>query len=211
MPHLFGVVAGSPWLLVVVLLVAGLDALLPFMPSESTVVAAAVLSAHSGRPHVVALVAAASAGAYLGDLAAFSFGRRSTARVVARLERGPRSKAVHGWVRGLLLHRRGHVVIMFARYVPGGRSTAAFAAGVCGYPPARFRLFTAIGVVIWSIQAVAFGYLGGTVFEGHPFLGMLLGWACAAVLTGVAMLIPRGRQDHKSIRDGSVSQTDPLR
>ncbi|MDT4994928.1 MAG: hypothetical protein QOH97_4820 [Actinoplanes sp.] len=42
MLHHLDAVAGSPWTLVVVFAVAGLDAVLPFMPSETTVVAAAV-------------------------------------------------------------------------------------------------------------------------------------------------------------------------
>jgi membrane-associated protein len=45
MPDVVRAVADSPWVLVVVFLVAGLDALLPLMPSESTVVAVAVVAA----------------------------------------------------------------------------------------------------------------------------------------------------------------------
>lgn len=117
MPHYAQGLAGSPWVLIVVFLVAGLDAVLPFTPSESTVVAVGVVSAGTGRPHLVALILAAAAGAYLGDLLSFVIGRRSNRAVLARLQRGRRARAVHEWVHRLL-HGRGGLVIVFARYIP---------------------------------------------------------------------------------------------
>ncbi|MCO8270438.1 hypothetical protein M1L60_07495 [Actinoplanes sp. TRM 88003] len=68
MPHYFDAVAASPSILAVVFVVAGLDALLPFMPSESTVLACGVAAASTGRPHVALLILVAAAGAWLGDV-----------------------------------------------------------------------------------------------------------------------------------------------
>ncbi|MFF5288324.1 DedA family protein [Paractinoplanes globisporus] len=187
MPHYLDTVAASPWVLAVVFVVAGLDALLPFMPSESTVVACGVAAAGTGRPHLVLLIAAASAGAYLGDQASFRIGRRSTGSVEARLSHR-RAKALHAWVQRLL-HSRGGLVIVFARYLPGGRSTTALAAGIVGYPPVRFHWYTAVGVVLWAIEAALIGYLGGAVFAGHPIMGFLLAGAVALAVSALAVLI----------------------
>ncbi|MCU7729258.1 DedA family protein [Actinoplanes sp. KI2] len=187
MPQYLNTVAGSPWVLAVVFVVAGLDALLPFMPSESTVVACGVAAAGTGRPHLALLIAAASAGAYLGDQASFRIGRRSTGPVEARLSHR-RARALHAWVRRLL-HSRGGLVIVFARYLPGGRSTTALAAGLVGYPAARFHWYTAIGVVVWAVEAALIGYLGGEVFTGRPLLGLLLAGAVALAISGFAVLI----------------------
>lgn len=207
----------TPWLLLIVLLVAGLDAVLPFMPSESTVVAAGVLSAATGRPPLPALIAVAAVGAFLGDWAAYSAGRRGTDSVVARLKRGRRSRAVYFWVRTLLLHRNGALVVVFARYVPGGRSATAFAAGIVGFPVARFRRWTALGVLIWAVQAALLGFFGGAAFEEHPLVGLLVAYACAGLITGIALLVQRlfpagrgGDADHNAIRNGSVSEPDAL-
>src|SRR3954451_21546962 len=101
MPHYLGAVAASPWILAVVFVVAGLDAILPFMPSESTVVACGVAAASTGRPHLALLVAAAALGAFAGDLISFRIGRRSTEAVAARLTHR-RTRAVHAWVHRLL-------------------------------------------------------------------------------------------------------------
>jgi membrane protein DedA with SNARE-associated domain len=190
MPHYLDGLAGSPWLLAVVVLVAGLDALLPFMPSESTVVAAAVLAAGSGQPNLVLLIAAASVGAFLGDVLSYGLGRRHHVTVAERLQRGRRSRAVHGWVHKVL-HTRGAMVIVFARFLPGGRSATAFAAGVVGYPGWRFRVFTAIGVTFWATQSALLGYLGGAVFKDRPILGLLLAGALAMPVTSIAILIQR--------------------
>lgn len=190
MPHYLEGLAGSPWVLVVVFLVAGLDAVLPFMPSESTVVAVGVIAAGTGRPHLAALIGAAAGGAYAGDRLSYLIGQRSNRALVARLQRGRRALKVHEWVHRLL-HSRGGLVIVFARYVPGGRSTTAFAAGVVDYPVARFRCYTALGVLIWAVEASMLGYLGGEMFEDRPLLGLAVAWTGAMTLTGIAVLIQR--------------------
>jgi membrane-associated protein len=190
MPHYLQGLAGSPWVLVAVFAVAGLDAVLPFMPSESTVVAIGVVSAGTGRPHLAALIGTAAAGAYLGDLLSYAIGRRSNRAVLARLQRGRRARAVHDWVHRLL-HSRGGLVIVFARYIPGGRSTTAFAAGLVSYPAARFRWYTALGVLLWAAEAALLGYLGGELFESRPLIGLLVAWTAATAVTGAALLIQR--------------------
>ncbi|GAA2484969.1 DedA family protein [Winogradskya humida] len=209
MPESLEAVAGSPWVLVLVLVVSGLDAVLPFMPSESTVVATGVMAAATGRPHLAALIAAAAAGAYAGDWCAYAIGRRSTAAVTTRLGRRRRSQQLHEWARRLL-HSRGGLVIVFARYVPGGRSTTAFAAGVVGYPVARFRWYTALAVSLWACEAALLGYLGGSVFAGQPLLGLLLGGAGAFVVTGFAVAVERWRtrRDDRVPLSGATHRQD---
>jgi membrane-associated protein len=66
MPHFLNVIAASPWVLAIVFLVAGLDAILPFMPSESTVVACGVAAANTGRPLLSLLIVVSACGAYAG-------------------------------------------------------------------------------------------------------------------------------------------------
>lgn len=205
-PHLLEGLAGSPWLLVIVFAVAGLDAMLPFMPSESTVVALGVLSAGTGRPQLALLILAAATGAYAGDRLSYQIGRSSNRAVIARLQRGRRSKLAHDWVHRLLTHR-GRLVIVFARYVPGGRSTTAFAAGVVGYPLGRFRRYTAIAVLLWAIEAALLGYLGGAAFAAEPLVGLAVAWAAALAITGVAVLIQR--LVHPTEATAPVSSAEP--
>ncbi|GAA0559364.1 hypothetical protein GCM10010172_48040 [Paractinoplanes ferrugineus] len=185
MAHYLHALAAGPWVLAVVFVVAGLDALVPFMPSETTVVACGVAAASTGRPHLGLLIAAAAAGAYAGDAASFRIGRRSTGSVAARLTHR-RARSVHDWVHRLL-HDRGGLVVVFARYLPGGRSTTAVAAGLVGYPSPRFHWYTALGVILWAIQAALLGYLGGALFADRPLLGLVLAAGVALAVTGVAV------------------------
>ncbi|MER6790827.1 DedA family protein, partial [Amycolatopsis mediterranei] len=65
---------GSPWLWVLVFAVSGLDALLPFMPSETTVVTVAVLFGPDPA-HLTLLAAVAAIGAWAGDCLGYVVGR----------------------------------------------------------------------------------------------------------------------------------------
>ncbi|NBH09672.1 DedA family protein, partial [Amycolatopsis sp. SID8362] len=65
---------GSPWLWVVVFAVSGLDALLPFMPSETTVVTVAVLLGPDPA-QLTLLAAVAAGGAWAGDCLGYAVGR----------------------------------------------------------------------------------------------------------------------------------------
>jgi membrane protein DedA with SNARE-associated domain len=190
MPHSIDVLAAGPWVLVLVFVVAGLDAVLPFMPSETTVVAAGVVAAATGRPNLGLLIAAAATGAYAGDLMSYRIGRRSDRAVSARTARGRRAQIVHDWVHRML-HGRGGLIIVSARYVPGGRSTTAFAAGVVHYPATRFHWYTGLGVLIWAVQAALLGYLGGALFADRPLLGLALGCGCGLTLSGIALAASR--------------------
>ncbi|MGW9176339.1 DedA family protein, partial [Streptomyces decoyicus] len=85
---------GSPWLWLIVLLVSGLDALLPFMPSETTVVLVAVLIGPD-LPLLALLAGVAAAGALAGDCLGYAVGRYAGPRATARLLRGERGRARH--------------------------------------------------------------------------------------------------------------------
>jgi len=188
MPHFLNAIAASPWVLALVFLVAGLDALLPFMPSESTVVACGVAAANTGRPLLSLLIIVSAGGAYAGDQLSFRIGRRGLGLSTRLSHR--RARAVHDWV-DRLLHTRGGLLIVFARYLPGARSATALAAGMVGYSAVRFHWYTAIGVLLWASEAAVLGYLGGALFADRPVLGLLLGLAGALVITGGAAAVSR--------------------
>lgn len=85
---------GSPWLWVLVFAVAGLDALLPFMPSETTVVTVAVLLGPDPA-QLTLLAAVAAGGAWAGDCLGYAVGRAAGPQAIARLQRGPDGRRRH--------------------------------------------------------------------------------------------------------------------
>ena len=66
------VVSGSPWTYVLLVTIVAGDAVLPVLPGETMVIAAAVLAAQ-GHLDIVFVVIAAAFGAVLGDNAAYDW------------------------------------------------------------------------------------------------------------------------------------------
>ena len=189
-------VVDSPWLWLVVFTTAGLDALLPFMPSETTVVTAAVLIGPD--PQRLALLALlAATGALAGDVGGHVLGRRAGPRVLRLLLRGEQGRARETWARAQV-ERHAAVLIVAGRYLPGGRVVSALCTGSVGYPVRRFVAFDAVGTAMWAVMAVTVGALGGAAFAQQPVYGLLLS---SAVVLLVSVAVEWGRR-HRAGRDG---------
>ncbi|MDQ8706413.1 VTT domain-containing protein [Streptomyces sp. LHD-70] len=203
----------SPWLWLVIFGTAALDALLPFMPSEGTVVFAAVLIGPDlGRLALLTVLAAA--GAVAGDLGGYGVGRRAGPRLTRLLLRGEKGRrrlaAAHS-----LLARHGALLIVAGRYVPGGRVVTGLSTGAVRYPVRRFLLFDVIGASVWAVLSVAVGALGGAAFADRPVYGLLLSSGTVVLLTLTGECIRRrgrGRWARLVLRrptDESVIITTP--
>lgn len=130
----------------------------PF-PGEATLLAAAIASgagAASGL-RIEGVIAAAAAGAMLGDNIGFWAGRRLGLPLLARY--GPKIgiDARRLKIGELLFARHGGKIVFFGRFVAFLRAFAALLAGACGLAPLRFFLFNAAGAIVW---ASLFGGLG---------------------------------------------------
>ncbi len=178
-------VSGSPWTYAAVLAIAALDAVFPIVPSETAVITAGVIAA-GGDLILPLVIGAAGAGALLGDNASYLLGHllgRRRARGIFRGDRGRRSLR---WAERTL-DRRGGLLIVVARFIPGGRTATTFTAGIVGYPwRARFFPFALIGAAFWAAYSGLLGYFGGRRFEHSPWLGLLVALAIAA---GIAVLV----------------------
>jgi membrane-associated protein len=171
-------VSASPWTYAVILAVAALDALLPLVPSEATVISAGVL-AGAGELHLGLVIGAGAAGAYVGDSGAYLLGRRFDRKVDRRLFPGVRGARRRAWAERML-ERHGGPLIFGARFVPGGRTATTVSAGVLGMRWLRFAAFAAAAAIGWASYSALLGYLGGRAFEHNPLWGLLLGFGVAA-------------------------------
>lgn len=172
--------AAAPWVLLVVLLVAVFDALVPPLPSEGLVVALAAISVSAQGPDLVLLAVAAGVGAFVGDTLTFVVGRLHGAGRVERASR-PGIRRVFERAAGAL-ERRGALVILSARYVPMGRVAVNLTAGATGFPPRRFGGLAALAAGSWAAWSVGVGAAAGRWLEGSPLLGSLAGVGVAVVL-----------------------------
>jgi membrane protein DedA with SNARE-associated domain len=175
-------ITDSPTTYLVVLGLTALDVLLPIIPAEATVLLAAVY-AGTGQLNVVTVAVAAAVGAFIGDNIAYWIGRAAGRPLVERVLRGQMERLA--WVETQLRERGGALVIT-GRFIPGGRTVVAVGSGVLHMPWLTFAAFDAIAAVIWSLQAVLPGYIGGAVFADKPWLGFLIGGAIAlSIVVGI--------------------------
>jgi membrane protein DedA with SNARE-associated domain len=191
---LTSLISSSPWTYAIVLGVAAGDAIFPFFPSETAAIAAGVL-AGAGDLSIVFVVAAAAAGAFIGDNSSYTIGRTAGQKVTRPLFRGEKGRLRRRWAERTLDERGGYLIVT-ARFIPGGRTATTLTAGFTRMRWPRFVRFAAVAAVLWASFAAGLGYLGGRAFEEHPLLGLAAALTAAAAITvGVEVVrrIPRAR------------------
>ncbi len=181
----------SPWAYLLIFSIAALDGVVPVVPSEATVISAGVL-AGTGELSLVAIVSAGAAGALVGDTSAYGGGRLLSAHATRWLHRSARGRRESARA-ARLLDSRGPLVIVTARFVPGGRTAATFTAGVLKYRVRRFVAWAVAAGALWASYAGLAGYLGGRVFEERPLLALALAFGLAFGLVVAAEAIHRLR------------------
>ena len=180
----------SGWAYGIVFLLALLDSILPVVPSETAAITAGVV-AGAGDLSLAPAIAAAAAGAFAGDNIAYLIGHLAGDRLVGRFIRGEKGKKRLEWAEGQL-EERGGVLIIGARFIPGGRTAVTISAGLLGYPWRRFVAFDLAAALLWASYATLLGYWGGKTFEHSPWKGLVvalgLAFSVAIVIEGVRWL-----------------------
>jgi membrane protein DedA with SNARE-associated domain len=171
------------------------DAFLPVVPGETLVITGAIL-ASSGDLSVILVFAAAWIGAFAGDNVSYALGAMAGRPAADRLFRGDRSRQVLDWATGQL-RRRGRMLIVAARFVPGGRTAVTFASGMLEMRWRTFALADVVGVSLWAAYATALGYVGGEAFKDSLWKPLVAALAVAALVAGLGELWRR-RTDRRT-------------
>ena len=155
----------GPWVLLGIAVIIFIESgvLFPFLPGDSLLVTAAILSSQLGlSPWTIAIVAviAAIAGDQVGYLLGNRFGRRlfkPDARVLRtdRLEVAERFFAKYG-----------PFALVLGRFVPIVRTYVPLAAGTAALRYRRFLMWNVLGAVLWVGSLTLVGVLLG----GIPFV-----------------------------------------
>jgi len=177
----------SGWAYLIVALLAYFDALVPVVPSETSVITAGVV-ASTGDLSLAPIVAAAASGAFLGDNTAYFIGRRFGARINERFFSGEKARKRTEWAQQQVSERGGELIAI-ARFIPGGRTVVTLSAGTLGYPWRRFVLFDAAAALGWALYASLLGYFGGHAFEAAPWKGLLLALGIAFSVAGAIEVV----------------------
>jgi membrane-associated protein len=177
----------SGWAYLIVFLLAYLDALVPVVPSETSVITAGVV-ASTGDLNLMLVVGAAAAGAFLGDNTAYFIGSRFGTRINDRFFNGEKARKRVEWAHQQVSERGGELILI-ARFIPGGRTVVTLSAGTLGYPWRRFVIFDAAAALGWALYASLLGYFGGHAFEAAPWKGLLLALGIAFAVAGAVEVI----------------------
>jgi membrane-associated protein len=192
--------SGAWWFLLVILAISFFDSVIPIVPSETTVIIGGV-AAGTGDQVLLLVIAAGALGAFLGDNAAYELGYRAQGLVRRLLFRGEKGERRLEWA-ARQLRARGGLLLVTARFIPGGRTAITVSSGVTAQPRGRFMLFDGIACLIWASYAAVLGYAGGKTFKDNHTAAFLVAFAAALSVTGVIELIRYLR--HRNAKPDSV-------
>lgn len=189
----------SPWFYLVIAVIAYLDSMIPVVPSETMVILGGV-AAGQGDLWLPAVIGCAMLGAFLGDTSAYLLGRHFGPALERRFFSKPKSRARLEWARRQLAVRGG-VLLVTARFIPGGRTVVTFTSGLTRQPFRRFLSFILFAALVWATYAALLGFAGGKAFADNHAIAFLVAFGCALAVTGVIELIRwlrhRGRDDEQ--------------
>ena len=125
------------------------------------------------------VLAAAIAGAVLGDGTAFWIGHRRQREILSAwpMSNYPRVVAQSE----AFFHRWGALAVFFARFVPPIRAFVPVTAGALGMPPLRFYAVNIPAILLWALAHVLPGVLAVSALHNMPAFRIT---ARAASITG---------------------------
>jgi membrane protein DedA with SNARE-associated domain len=188
---IYHLLADPPQAYLILFAVCAGDAVFPVLPSESSLILAGLLT-QVGELSLAPVLALGALGAFVGDNTSYWLGRKVGRPVRRRLFRGERSERLVSWAERQL-EERGPVIVLVARFVPGGRTATTFSAGLVKFSWPRFLLFSGFAALLWSVYATLIGVLGGRMFEDNPWLGLVTAFALAGAIALAGEAVRRVR------------------
>ena len=198
------------WFLLIIFSVALLDSVLPIVPGETTVIAGGV-AAGAGNQTLALVIFAGASGAFLGDNLAYAIGNRFEPRVRAWAARRP-NRAARLDSSALQIKKRGGLLLITARFIPGGRTILTVSSGITQQPRVWFAAWVAVAGIIWATYAAGLGYLFGQAFEDNHALAFWLAFGTALSITALVEIIrwirDRGATDAAEATDAMIAHAD---
>lgn len=192
--------ASNYWFLGVIAIIAYLDSIIPVVPSETTVIIGGVAVSIGEAPYSLWMVIACGAGgAFLGDTTAYLIGRRFAGRFERRAARREKFRRRLDWAEAQI-RSRGGLLLITARFIPGGRTILTVSSGITRQPAGWFLRWVAVAVIIWATYAAGLAYIVGKPFKDNHTLAF---WVAFGTALGVNIVIEivRHRRDRRRVRE----------
>jgi membrane-associated protein len=192
--------SGHKWFLLVILVIAFLDSVIPIVPSETCVIIGGV-AAGVGTQNLLAVIAAGAIGAFLGDNTAYSIGLKASDWFRRRAERKPKFARKVAWAQ-LQILERGGLLLITARFIPGGRTVLTLSCGITRQSRWWFVRWVALATTIWATYSALLGRIGGEAFENDHTKAFFTAFGLA-IATNV--LIETARHFRKKRREAAAT------
>jgi membrane protein DedA with SNARE-associated domain len=182
-------------------LVIGIESFGVPLPGETALVTAAAYAA-LGRLHIVGVIAAAAAGAIVGDNAGYWLGREGGVALIHRFGKRVGLDDAKLARAHAFFERYGARTVFIGRFVALLRSWAAVLAGVACMPYRTFTLYNALGGIVWASIFGTLGYLfGRNLPRLEHYIGRAsLGLAALAVVAAAIILVVRRSRGNRADR-----------
>ncbi len=192
-----GLVATYGYLIVFTLV--GLESLGIPLPGETALVTAAAYAA-LGHLSIFLVIAAAAAGAIVGDNGGYWIGKKGGRAFVLRYGKKLHLNESHLATAEKFFVRHGGKTVFIGRFIALLRSWAAVLAGMASMPYWEFTAYNASGGIVW---AAIFGTLGYLFGRSLPTLERYVGQASLALvlLAALTVLLILGARWLKANRD----------
>jgi membrane protein DedA with SNARE-associated domain len=180
------------------------------LPGETTLIIAAIYAGSTHQLNIWLVIAAAAAGAIIGDNIGYWLGREFGYRLLLRCGRyvGLTERRIK--LGQYLFMRYGGRVVFFGRFVAVLRALAAFLAGANHMEWGRFLLANAAGGIIWTTSyGLGAYYLGKKIEDFSGPVGIALGVVAAAAL--IAWIIFIRRHETELEEEAERALPGPLR
>ena len=169
------------------------ETVFPPIPSEAVLPLAGYLVERGELP-LAGVLLTSTAGSILGAMVLYEAARHGGRPFAHRFLRFARLDPAKLEEAERWFARRGALVVLLGRCVPGVRSLVSLPAGLLRMPRWEYLLFTAIGSAVWNAVLVGAGYLLGSQWEQ---VGAVVGpvskpLVAVLVVTAAGVLLWRG-------------------
>jgi membrane-associated protein len=163
------------------------------------------VAAGAGNQTLAFVILAGAIGSFLGDNLAYMIGDRFEPRVRAWAARKPNREARID-AAGLQIKKRGGLLLITARFIPGGRTILTVSSGITQQPRLWFAAWVAVAGTIWATYAAVLGYLFGQAFEDNHTAAFWLAFGTALSITLLVEVI-RWARERRSDKRAAASTT----
>lgn len=181
------------WFLGVIVAIAFLDSVIPVVPSETTVILGGIAAATEAPYSLWMVIAAGAAGAFLGDNFAYSIGHAFAPRFERRAARKEGFAKRLQWASSQI-RERGGLLLITARFIPGGRTALTLSSGITRQKRWWFVGWIFVAVIIWAGYAGGLAYAIGQSFEDNHTVAF---WIAFGTALGINLLIEFARHRRK--------------